>query len=202
MERRGAAEVVAIDLDDPRRLDWPQPSPELESSSDDLAARERGFSVAHDALASSVERRDVSVYDLDPDEVGEFDFAVIGTLLLHLRDPVGALSAVRRVLRGELIVNEAISLQLTLMSPRKPRAALLARGAPFWWIPNLAALKRAVRAAGYDVRLVGRPYLLPAGAAGPPFKVSLFSDFGPPFLDLLISPRGIPTACLLARPAS
>ncbi len=95
MERRGAAEVIAIDILDPRRWDWPA------NSADEVVAalgeRKRGgagFELAREALGSAVERRELSVYDLDPDEIGSFDFVYVGSLLLHLRDPVRALAAV------------------------------------------------------------------------------------------------------------
>ena len=40
--------------------------------------------------------------------LGRFDLAVVWTLLHHLRDPARALAALRRVLDGELIVNEPV----------------------------------------------------------------------------------------------
>jgi len=99
LERRGAAEVIAIDELDPERWDWP------------LAARGRqpvdlgrrpgaGFEIAKRALGSSVERRPLNVHDLDPDDVGTFDLDYLGSLLLHLRDPIGALERVRSVCDG------------------------------------------------------------------------------------------------------
>src|SRR3954447_16198616 len=51
MERRGAAEVVAVDLLDPRQWDWPAAAPVL----DEIAARKRGdgFLLAREALRST-----------------------------------------------------------------------------------------------------------------------------------------------------
>src|SRR3954454_13821602 len=54
MERRGAERVLAIDLDDPARLDWPQGMPALDRATlDELAARRRCFKIAREALGSS-----------------------------------------------------------------------------------------------------------------------------------------------------
>ena len=62
MERRGAAEVIAIDLDDPRRVDFSEPVPELSTEAlADRMSRPLAFACAHHALGSSVERRDLSV---------------------------------------------------------------------------------------------------------------------------------------------
>ena len=68
MERRGAAEVVAADVIDPSRWDWPP-------GSDDAVVREmeankegnRGFALAREVLASKVELIDRSIYELDPE---------------------------------------------------------------------------------------------------------------------------------------
>ena len=165
MERRGAAEVVAIDLLDPQTWDWPFGSGT--DAVDEIGERKRagaGFEVAAAALGSSVTRYDMSVYDLAPDTVGTFDFIYVGSLLLHLRDPVGALQRVREVCRGTLLLVDAIDLTLTARHPRRPVASLDGRGRPWWWKPNAAALVRMVEAAGFQV--LGQPQrvLMPPGA--------------------------------------
>jgi tRNA (mo5U34)-methyltransferase len=167
MERRGAREVVAIDVDDPRRADFSEPVPELSDEAiADRAARPRAFRCAHDALGSRVDRRDLSVYDLRPGEVGTFQFAFIGTLLLHLREPLRALTAIRGVLEpgAQLLVNDAVSLGLTLLHPRAPVYTLpLLPGKPFWWLPNASGLRRYVEKAGFHVAARGGLYLVPNG---------------------------------------
>ncbi|HEY2772096.1 MAG TPA: class I SAM-dependent methyltransferase [Solirubrobacteraceae bacterium] len=181
MERRGASDVVAIDLDDPRETDISHPvGPLSEAAVQDRGQRPHAFAVAHRALGSSVERRNLSVYALDPEEVGVFDFAFIGTLLLHLRDPVLALSAIRTVLRpgGQLLVNDAVSFFLSLRHPRRPAFELtLAPGRPFWWLPNAVGIRRYLEKAGFEVTDAGGPYFLPRGPgyARPPIPLKLGS---------------------------
>jgi tRNA (mo5U34)-methyltransferase len=98
MERRGASEVVAIDVLDHMQWDWP---PSMDPSIAQQMGRAKnagvGFEVARAALQSKVERLELSVYDLDPEVHGQFDFVYMGSLILHLRDPIRALDAVRRV---------------------------------------------------------------------------------------------------------
>jgi tRNA (mo5U34)-methyltransferase len=168
MERRGAADVVGIDLDDPRRVDFSEPAPDLSAEVlADREARPLAFALARRALDSRVQRRDLSVYDLDPAEVGHFDFAFVGTLLLHLREPVRALTAIRNVLTpgtGELLVNDPIALKMTLLHPRTPLHTLsLLPGKPFWWLPNARGLRRYVEKAGFGDVDGGGPYLVPRG---------------------------------------
>lgn len=201
MERRGASEVIAIDLDDPGRLDFPHPRPTLsEPLRESLEQRAAAFGIAHRALDSTVQRRDLSVYDLRVEEVGEFDFAFIGTLLLHLRDPVGALAAIRQVLGGTLLSNDPVSLPLTLTRPRQPASEVLMQGPrPFWWIPNAAARRRMVQAAGYEVIASSRPYLMrygpgwtrPPRPRGPVASLSwLALRWGAPHTWVLARPSG------------
>jgi tRNA (mo5U34)-methyltransferase len=172
MERRGAAEVVATDVLDPREWDWPAgSSPEAVR---ELARRKRGgegFRIAHEALGSSVQLVERSVYDLDPGELGEFDFAYLGSLLLHLRDPVGALERVRTVVTGRLLVVDVYDPLLSLLFRRRPLATLDGQGRPWWWQSNAACLVRMVEAAGFA--LVERPTRLrmPRGSGQPAPRV-------------------------------
>src|SRR4051794_5535136 len=168
MERRGAAEVVAADILDPLRWDWPAGSEEAAIAA--VGARKdagQGFELARDALGSAVERRELSVYDLDPAEHGEFDVVYLGSLLLHLRDPVGALRRVHSVCRGSFLLVEAINLPLSLFHPRRPLAGLDGDGRPWWWRPNQAALVRMAEAAGFTLAAPPRRLLLPPGPAYP-----------------------------------
>jgi hypothetical protein len=161
MEGRGAAEVVSLDIDDPDLLDFPGPRPPRELVQAELDAGNRAFELAWEALRSDVQRRHQSLYELREDEVGRFDLAVIGTLLLHLRDPVAALRAVRGV-ADRLLLNEAIAPGLSALR-RRPVAELSPADGPFWWLANPAGLRRMAEAAGWEVERMGRPYVLPWG---------------------------------------
>jgi SAM-dependent methyltransferase len=169
MERRGAAEVVAIDIDDPSRYDWPHPRPSILSlPANQEPGANKGFRLAHEALGSSVERRDVSVYELAPETVGSFDFVFMGALMLHLRDPVGALTAIRSVVGGEFLSTDSISLWTSISHPGVPAALLDAEGKPRWWTPNLTGYRRMLEAAGFRIESSGGPYFTPFGRGFPP----------------------------------
>ena len=160
LERRGA-ETVAIDVERLDDAEWPPRNRERLLDEVDRHQLElgRGFRLAANLLGSGVERRICSVYDLRPEAIGgSVDFAFMGALLLHLRDPVRALESVRASLRpgGELRSMEPFALDLTLRSPRAPAARFQPLETPFnWWLPNIAALRAWPRAAGF-----GRPRLL------------------------------------------
>jgi tRNA (mo5U34)-methyltransferase len=173
MERRGAASVTAIDLDDAARWDWPprvRLVAEPHGGEAYLAQFRRGaasFELAREALGSSVERIDCSVYDLDPEIHGRYDAVFLGSLLLHLRDPVGALAAIRRVCGGALYVSEAVELIPSLLRPRTPAARLDGFDQPWWWQPNVAAFHRMLEGAGYRITHRSRPYFIPLGTSHP-----------------------------------
>jgi hypothetical protein len=88
---------------------------------------------------------------LDRDAIGgPVDVAFCGALLLHLRDPVGALERMRSVLSpgGKLLLLEPVLLGASLA--RGPYARFEPTETPFnWWRPNLAALRDWLRVAGF-----------------------------------------------------
>ncbi|MDX6409829.1 MAG: tRNA (mo5U34)-methyltransferase [Gaiellaceae bacterium] len=170
MERRGADEVVAIDLQDMSQWDWPGNAPakvkaEWVAGADDFP----GYRVAHEALGSRVERREMSVYDLDPAAIGLFDFIFMGSLLPHLRDPVRALGAVRSVMKdgGTFLSADVFSISMTLLHPFRPAANLHGDRNPAWWTPNIQCRKRWVKSAGFEIEKVGAPYFVARGVGAP-----------------------------------
>jgi tRNA (mo5U34)-methyltransferase len=207
MERRGAAEVVAIDVLDPAAWDWPAGEERaLAGGRAALAAVKGGgeaFARAREALGSRVERREARVQELSPDAFGSFDLVFVGDLLLHLRDPVGALERVRSVCAGELVVADVVELVPTLLRPRLPVARLEARGRPWWWLPNRAALERLVESAGFEILARSGLYFVPLGPAHPrPGPAGALRSLGSPDgrEQLIGLVRGIPHAAMRARP--
>ena len=160
-ERRGA-EVVAIDVERADAADWPPNNrARLEQEARDLGIElERGFSLASEALGSHTRRIVCDVLELAPETIGgRVDAVFIGSLLIHLRDPVLALERVFDVLEpgGCLYQLEPVSLRLSVLHPRQPVAELQTLRTPFnWWLPNWSALSSWVRTAGFvELRNLG-----------------------------------------------
>jgi tRNA (mo5U34)-methyltransferase len=154
LERRGAAEVVAIDLADPSERDL---TVAMRNPHASFGGAKPTFQLAHEALGSKVDWRNCSIYDLNPEEFGKFDLVFIGSLLLHLRDPIKALMAVRSVTAGRVLSHDSISPMLSIVAPRTPAARLVGDREQQWWIPNRAGRLREFEAAGFRIVDTGGP---------------------------------------------
>jgi tRNA (mo5U34)-methyltransferase len=144
-ERRGASEVVAIDID--RVCDADLAAGVREAASPEVLATRTGagFHTAKQALGSNVRRELINVYDLSPARLGRFDFVFCGDLLLHLMAPVKALQAIYSVVGGE-------ALFVDCFTPDLPDAAVEYRGGMrrcVWWSFSRASIERMIRDAGF-----------------------------------------------------
>lgn len=149
-ERRGAAEVVALDIRTAAELDLPW---RMRAGMDAAALGRRfgaGFALAHATLGSKVRQEHCNVYDLTPERLGQFDLVHCGDLLLHLRDPMGALMRIRGVTRGQALISDVIypdfdrhdGLPLVMFNG--------GRGDNIWWRLGANALRQMIEDAGFD----------------------------------------------------
>ena len=145
MERRGA-QVVAIDLDDERDLDWP-PSRRPEQFPE--PSRGAGFALAAEVLASSVDRRVCSIYDAVPEELGTFDVVICGSVLSHLRDQLLALERIAGLCDGLFVSAEAYD-RLAGLSPIPVSRYLADReAAVVFWLPSARTWRRMMYTGGF-----------------------------------------------------
>ena len=199
LERRGAREVIATDIADPSGWDWPLrnratgPRGLAETAGADPGA---GFKLAKRLLNSEVERIELNVYDLSPERLGSFDVVACGSLLLHLRDPVRALEAIRSVCDGQFLSAEQIDLALTVLRRRTPAARFRKGEACQWWVTNTLGHRALVASGGFRVTRSTRPYSIPFGP-GHPDRGRREGSIG---RRLLTGGGGVPHAALLAEP--
>jgi tRNA (mo5U34)-methyltransferase len=130
LERRRAADVVAVDLPDPDR--------------------ERRFRTAAELLGSRAQYGVRDIHDLEPDVDGHFELVFVGWVLQLVPDPIRALRALRTVCRGHLLVLETLSLPLHLIPA--PLARLDARrdGSEFF-VFNRRGWRKALELADFAV---------------------------------------------------
>jgi len=149
MERRGA-EVVSLDLDDERELDFP---PRRRPQRFPDTPRGAGFTLAREALGSSVQRVVCNVYDATAEELdGEFDLVFCGSVLIHLRDQLLALERIAGLVKpgGTFISAEAYDARLDLLPFPVSRYVGDRDKAVVFWMPSRRTWRRMLWAAGFD----------------------------------------------------
>ncbi|HEX2035725.1 MAG TPA: methyltransferase domain-containing protein [Chloroflexota bacterium] len=150
MERRGAREVVALDIERWSDLDLPPIVKDamVRAGGDGLTGA--GFAVAHDLLQSKVRRQILSVYELTPERVGgTFDFTFCGDLLLHLMNPPKALQGIRAVTSGEALLVDVFDPQLDAIADYPVMRYFGGWQICHWWKPSLRCLVQMVKDAGF-----------------------------------------------------
>jgi hypothetical protein len=106
------------------------------------------------------------------------------------------------VCAGSALFVDAIDLPLTRLAPRTPLAGLDGRGRPWWWLPNLAGLRRMVEAGGFALARAPQQVRMAPGAGQPHGRLRLAALRTRAGRRALVAARrGEPHAALLARPA-
>lgn len=157
MERRGAAEVVSVDLD---IADCPWdvvPFADPRSSRQDAHAQlvdslrgvQDGYWLAHRLLKSRARAYYGTAYDL-PAPLGQFDVTVVGMMLPHVRDPFAVLEQVAARTDGTIIVTQQAPAIDGAYAYFMPDPATLAPGWA-WWSLSVDCTARMLGVLGFDV---------------------------------------------------
>jgi tRNA (mo5U34)-methyltransferase len=158
-ERRGASEVLAVDIGCIADADL---SSEARTSIPEEWLRyplRRGFDIAKAALRSNARRDDATIYDICPQRLGTFDFVFSGDVLSVVQNPVQALRNLRSVTAGELLL-------VDMFNPTFPETMIRYRGfrGAMWWSYGLSAIEQMLRDAGF--RTVERLSVFKIGKRG------------------------------------
>lgn len=162
MERQGA-NVTAYEIDEGTALDVVPYARGTERAVEVIAGNRRvrnSFWYAHRLLGSSVQVVTGDVYRI-PDSIGRFDAAIVGSLLLHLRDPLTALAGVARLVDETLVVAEPVGIvdaplwQRLLRRTREPKMIFLPdaskqRPVLTWWTFTPELFRRFLPVIGFE----------------------------------------------------
>ena len=111
-ERHGACEVVSFDMAHARqqnflpfkdKLHYRDPAAWAGKHNDEVEQWKNAYWLCHRLLNSQARVYYDDIYDL-PVELGQFDIAIIGSVLEHLSDPVTALASVARLVRETIVI--------------------------------------------------------------------------------------------------
>ena len=110
----------------------------------------KGFWIMKDVLGLKASYVNARIYEIRPELFGgkTFDLVFIGSVLMHVRDPIGALMAAHTVCRHQLIAT-------TFMRESREAEPLMqmqegAGDGISWWIPNRPCLIQWLKAAGFS----------------------------------------------------
>jgi SAM-dependent methyltransferase len=156
-ERRGAAEVVSFDSADPK-MHAAVPYREIRTSTHphpvipNFHEVRNGYWLTHRLLGSRVKCFYGDVYDL-PAELGEFDVVMVGQILGHLRDPLGALTSIAPRCRGKLIITDFmyISDQPLAWFPGSVDLPETMYRPMIWWQLSPVLIRNFLRIVGLEV---------------------------------------------------
>ena len=111
------------------------------------------FEVARALLGSSaLYRSDMSVYDLDKLEVRDFDVVIFAGVYYHLKHPILALEAIRRVMKlgGTLLIEGAVDDTPGCFATFYHYEDCL--GDPSnWWVPTVACVQQWVACSDFRI---------------------------------------------------
>jgi SAM-dependent methyltransferase len=153
MEARGA-DVVGFDVGWDRSIDLlPRPGMELGWARMDamrfIGAVQNSWWYLHHEFGSSARIAYGNIYEL-PVDLGEFDLALFGAILLHLRDPFSALSQAAAHVRDQIIVTDLVQ------DPELDQSENLMRFAPQaveyatnWWSLTPGAVVHMLERLGF-----------------------------------------------------
>lgn len=148
MEQQGA-DVVAFDQSDQHHFDL-LPDWKAASFAESVAKMKRGFWLSHRLLKSKANAFYGNIYDL-PIELGQFDYAVLGSILLHLENPVGAIRQAAQ-LADRIIISDVhrpyIETPHMVFRPSFPE---LRNDFLYWWYLPKETIFRILQSFGFEI---------------------------------------------------
>lgn len=150
-EWHGAKEVMAIDVDTYENYDWG--SHEVPESVGDIFQPDKAvmFKKHYDATNSKIDKRCMSIMDLDKEKHGSFDLIWNYGLLYHLRDPLGSLDICRKICDGMMVLETQVHPNVSL-APVVLQNTIKAPFIPItnFSVPNERAVVAWLDSAGFD----------------------------------------------------
>jgi SAM-dependent methyltransferase len=162
-EKRGAARVVSFDQSDGAEQKFlPFKDKPYYRDHAKWAAEYRGeierwknaYWLSHRLLGSKAEVSYGDIYKL-PIELGEFDVAIIGSVVEHLSDPITALGSIARLTKDRMVI------VTPLLETDEPMARFEGRAANpdadfTWWTYSLGVYREVLGMLGFEIERVNR----------------------------------------------
>lgn len=157
IEKRGAASVVSVEADSVRRIQLlPFLSHPIISDYEGwvqigeawLNMQKASYWIAHRAFGSKALAYYGDVYDL-PAALGKFDTVVVAQILVHLRDPIAALTSMASRCKDTLIIVEGMINDPKPMAEYLPIDAI--SPASIWWKYSEGLYAQVLKLLGFEI---------------------------------------------------
>ena len=148
LERRGAAEVVALDLDHEAGPRLPA-APAAEGVPDPAAGRELRDGARAAGVEGQADRLQRSTTPC-PEDLGTFDLVFCGSVIMHLRDQLLALERIAGLCSGTFISAEEYDRLAELIPFPVSRYRADREAAVVFWLPSARTWRRMLWTAGFD----------------------------------------------------
>src|SRR5882762_3318565 len=160
-ETSGAARVLSFDTADPRQQDFLPFKDKLYSRDPARWAKEYGAEIeqwknaywlCHRLLFSKAEVYYGDIYDL-PRELGQFDVAIVGSVLEHLSDQITALASISRLTKETMVIVSPL-LQTEERIARFEALASNPEADFTWWTYSLGVYREVFAMLGFSIAKV------------------------------------------------
>ena len=162
-EKRGASRVVSFDQRDGAdqtflpfkdKLYYRDRDRWAEQYRAEIERWKNAYWLSHRLLGSKAEVFYGSIYELPP-ELGEFDIALVGSVLEHLSDPISALASIARLTTGRIVVVTPL-LQTDERIARFEGRADLPEADFTWWVYSIGVFREIFGMLGFAIEKVSR----------------------------------------------
>ena len=160
-EKRGASRVVSFDMGDARqqaflpfkdKLYYRDPERWAKQYGAEVEQWKNAYWLCHRLLNSKAEVYYGNVYDL-PAELGQFDIAIVGSVLEHLSDQITALASISRLTKETMVIVSPL-LQTEERIARFESLASNPDADFTWWTYSLGVYREVFAMLGFSIAKV------------------------------------------------
>jgi SAM-dependent methyltransferase len=160
-EKRGATRVLSFDISDAKqqtflpfkdKLYYRDPDRWAEKYNEEIEQWKNAYWLCHRLLNSRAEVYYGNIYDL-PQALGQFDIAIVGSVLEHLSDQVTALASIARLTKETIVVVSPL-LQTEERIARFESLANNPEADFTWWTYSLGVYREVFAMIGFSIAKV------------------------------------------------
>ncbi len=160
-EESGARRVLSFDIGDPRqqtflpfkdKLYFRDPTRWAEQYGAEIEQWKNAYWLCHRLLNSKAEVYYGNIYDL-PQELGQFDVAIVGSVLEHLSDQITALASISRLTKETMVVISPL-LQTEERIARFEALADHPENDFTWWTYSEGVYREVFKMLGFSIAAI------------------------------------------------